>query len=51
MEDVEDVKEVEDVEDVEDKEDVEAIVRWRDPDLERHMWLVKYWRSPIFENL
>jgi hypothetical protein len=28
-----------------------AIVRWRDPDLERHMWLVKYWRSPIFENL
>ena len=28
-----------------------TIVRWRDPDLERHMWLVKYWRSPIFENL
>ena len=26
-------------------------VRWRDPDLEQHMWLVKFRRSPIFENL
>jgi hypothetical protein len=27
------------------------ITRWRDPDLEQHMWLVKFRRSPIFENL
>ena len=30
---------------------IKPITRWRDPDLEQHMWLVKFRRSPIFENL
>ncbi len=34
-----------------DRGEADPITRWRDPDLEQHMWLVKFRRSPIFENL